>query len=153
MRKLYVFVLLISLSTLGCHPKVDTTNPVVIQAVTLNDAEKTVNTISHGLLAAKQTVSSLETTEPSYYNIITPKLTTIASLNETANQCIITAVTGGKCDWQTAVINIAKQTGDPTTLTAFGFKNPNTQKQVQIGFATLIAGINIAIQFQQKAGQ
>lgn len=150
-NKLAVGLVLCSVLT-GCHPKVDTTNPAVIKAVTLSNAEKTVNTIAHGLLAADQTLDSIKITEADYYASVSPKLKTLAKLNEVANQCIITTVSGGSCDWKQAVSNIAIEAGKSENLTSFGFKNPQTQEKVQLGFTVLVSGINMAVQFQQSVG-
>lgn len=153
--KRYILTLLLATTlviTPGCRHNVQSTNPVVIQAVTLSDAEKTVNTIAHGLLAADQTIDSLQTSEPDYYATVQPKLKATAKLNEVANQCIVTSLNGGKCDWQTAIINIATEAGKPENLTNFGFKDDKTKQKVQLGFAVLTTGINMAIQFQQRAG-
>lgn len=139
----------LTLSTTSCRHKVDTTNPVVVKAVTLSNAEKTVNTIAHGILAADQTIDQIKLQEPDYYAAVSPKLKIVAQLNETANQCIVTSVNGGICDWQTEVATIAKFIGDPNSLTTFGFKNPDTQKKVQLGLAILISGIQMAAQFQK----
>lgn len=135
----------------GCR-HVNNSNPIVVKAATLANAEKTVNTIAHGLLAADQTIDALQATEPDYYAAVQPKLKTLARLNEVANQCIVTALNGGTCNWQAAVVAIATEAGKPDNLTTFGFKNPNSQKIAQTGFIALIAGINMAIQFQQQTG-
>jgi|SRR5690348_13291896 len=152
-RYLITFLLASTLViTPGCRQTVTSTNPVVIRAVTLSDAEKTVNTIAHGVLAADQTLDSLQSSEPDYYTVVQPKLKAIAKLNEVANQCIVTSLNGGTCDWQTAVINIATEAGKPDNLTNFGFKDPQTKQKVQLGFTVLITGINMAVQFQHRVG-
>lgn len=140
----------ILVATIGCRHTVQSTNPAVIQAATLNDAEKIVSTVAHGLLAARQTLDSLEATEPDYYRAVLPKIQVLAKLNEKANQCILADLSGGVCDWQQAVAQIAQGVSDPTALTAFGFKNPKSQQIVQLGFAGLLAGINLAVEFRQR---
>lgn len=148
MRKLMLLIVLL----MGCQHKTET-NPVVIQAVTLANAEKVVNTVAHGVLAADGVLDQIQAQEPDYYKAVEPKLKAIAGLNESANQCIVTAVKGGSCDWKLAVIALAKGAGQPSSLTAFGFKNPSSQQKVEVGLAGLIAGLNMAIQFEQAGGQ
>lgn len=143
----------LALALTSCRHSVQSTNPVVIQVASEVNAEKVVNTIAHGLLAADQTIDSVQTEDPGYYAAAQPKLKLLRDLNESANQCLINAFNGGTCDWKTAVVTIAQKAGDPNALTAFGFKNPATQKKVQEGFKLLTAGINLAVQFQKAGGQ
>lgn len=132
----------------GCHHTVNSSNPAVVSAVTLLDAENTVNTIAHGLQTANGTLKSLQSIEPDYYAYAHPKLVQIAQLNEKANQAILAAKNGNTTvDWKSAVIAIGSVATDPQSLVVFGFKNQSSQTIVQTSFAALLAGIAAAQQF------
>ena len=142
------------LAVTGCHHKVDSTNPAVIKAVGLYDARKTINSVAHGLKAANDTVQSVSASEPdeyaAYYAFVHPKLVELAKLNDQADDCVTQAENGGTCDWRNAVAIIAQKAGDPHALATFGFKNKNTQRDVQLGFAALVTSIQLAQQFSTQ---
>lgn len=130
---------------------VNSNNPAVIKAVTLLDAEDTVNTISHGLAAANGTLETLQATEPDYYEYAHPKLVQIAELNEKANAAIVAAKNGDtSVDWKSKVTAVGKVVADPASLVTFGFKNPRSQQIVQDSFGILIGGISLAASYGGK---
>lgn len=153
-RTLRIAPLLLGLIVLGCSGCIHSTtstNPAVIRAVTLLDAENTVNTIAHGLQEANGTLKNLQPTEPDYYAFAHPKLVALAQANENANQAILKANAGDQTvNWKSAVFDVSAVAGDTKTLTAFGFKNPKTQQLVQLGFATLSTALSAASQFGGK---
>lgn len=134
--------------TSGCH-KTTSTNPAVVRAVTLLDAENTVNAIAHGLQTANGTLAAMRESEPEYYEYAHSRIVAIAFLNDRANADIVAAKNGSTLvDWKSSVAAIARSVGDTRSLTAFGFKNAKSQQEAQLGLATLITALGIASQYQ-----
>lgn len=141
MRWLGVIALLLAfMATEGCrHNVVNTNNPKVVMAATLLDASNTCVTIEDGLTAANHVIDALETAEPDYYKHVKPLIKRISTANKTASDKIVAVRNGdGTADWRGAVLAIGTSV-DTKDLTAFSFKNPNSQALVTAAFATLTA--------------
>lgn len=123
-------------------------NPAVIKAVTLLDAENTANTIAHGLVAGDSMLNNLRSQEPEFVASAHAKLAEIARLNDQANAAILQAKNGDSAvDWKSTLVAVSKASSDVKTLQAFGFKNSNSQQIVQAGFATLLSALSLAGSF------
>lgn len=130
----------------GCRHNPAETNPAVVKAINANDASKLVKTISDGLIAADKTLDGLQTQEPDYYAKVKPWLVKLAKLDDVA-ALKVRAYNNGDltADWKSALVELAK-TGSEIDPTLFGFKNPDTQKQVTLGFQLLQAGLASVMQ-------
>lgn len=124
----------------GCRKSVNS-NPAVVQAIGLQDAENSVKAVEDGLKAANDTIESMQTTEPGYYAKLKPILRRISSLNATASRKINGAAQGGSTNWQGALSDVANSI-TPADLTNFGFKNPNSQLAAQAGMTLLQTALN-----------
>lgn len=136
-----VFMLGVCLCTLSACRKNVSTNPTVVQAVALQDAENTVKSVEDGLNAANDVIENLQTAEPGYYAKIKPILRRLSSLNATASRKLNVVAQGGSADWKGAIVDV----GNSITiadLTNFGFKNPNSQAAVDAGMELLVGALN-----------
>lgn len=126
----------------GCRHSINTANPRVVMAATLLDASNTTVAVEDGLTAANHVVDSLEQSEPDYYAKVKPLIRKISAANKAASDKIVAAKNGDTtADWRGAVNAVAASV-KPGDLTAFGFKNQNTQALVTAAFATLVATLN-----------
>lgn len=125
----------------GCRKSVNNSNPAVVQAVALQDAENTCKTVEDGLLTANRAIEKLQATEPDYYNKVKPLLRKISKLNATASGKIALVASGQSADWKGALIAVSASV-TPSDLTTFGFKNPNTQIIVETSFSGLILALS-----------
>lgn len=123
----------------GCRKNVSA-NPAVIQAVALQDAENSCKAVEDGIKAANDAVERLEAGEPDYYAHIKPILRKLSAANNVAAQKINLAASGQNTGWQAALVSVGTSVTS-SDLTAFGFKNQNTQLIVETSFAGLIAAL------------
>lgn len=122
---------------IGCQHRVNSNNPKVIFAATLLSAADASDTLATGLVAADQVLDNLRATEPEYYAHTKPILVKIAKANDKAIVAIRAAKNGDTtANWQGALIAVLDAAGK-SDLTAFGFKNPNSQAAARIGFSSL----------------
>lgn len=148
MRKIFI-VLVFAFGLVvsdGCRHNVST-NPAVVHAISANDASKLVKTVSDGLTAADKTLDSIQSQDPEYYVAAKAWLVKIAKANDVAANNIL-AYNNGTLTFDKVVPslqNIATigQQFDPTI---FGFKNPDTQTKVKVGFQLLQATLASVIQ-------
>ena len=143
-RRLLSYALMLSLLAAtvaienGCR-HVNSSNPAVISAVTLNNAAKACQTVATGLADADAVLDKIQAQEPDYYAHAKPLLQRIAKANDTAIVAVSAALAGdAKVDWRSAMLAVSTAVAS-SDLTTFGFKNPQTQQLVQVGFATLIS--------------
>lgn len=123
----------------GCMHHVSS-NPAVVYSETLESASAAVDTVSIGLKAANDTVTTLTqggTLEPEYYAKTHEYLVAVAKANDKAIAAIRAAQMGDtSVDWKSAVLAIADAGAsvDPST---FGIKSDTAKKSLLIGLATL----------------
>lgn len=125
----------------GCRYSAQSTNPKVVFAATLYDADVALDDLSISLRAANDGVQKLSATEPEYYSSVHPYLVKIAQANDKAVAAIQATRNGSTtADWQGAMVAIVTvaSTMDPTT---FGFKNPTSQASVKLLFASFNAAV------------
>jgi hypothetical protein len=135
-------VLAISLCLcLGCSHSTASTSPQVVFAATILSASDATDTFSVALRAANDGVVKLQATEPGYYASVHPYLVNLARLNDKAVATIAAAQAGDTtADWKGALLAISTAAAQ-TDPTVFGFKNPNTQAEVKIIFASFNAAV------------
>lgn len=142
MKKISILITLMAclLIATGCRKSVNNSNPAVVQAVALQDAENTCKTVEDGLLTANRAIEKLQATEPDYYNHVKPLLRKISKLNATASGKIALVASGQSADWKSSLIAVSASV-TPSDLTTFGFKNANTQLIVETSFSGLILAL------------
>lgn len=136
-----IAVLLVCMVPLGACRKNVSTNPAVVQAVVLTDAENTCKLIDDGLKSANAAIEKLQVSEPGYYAHVKPLIRKISAANATASSKVALVAAGGSADWRGALIAVGTSV-TPSDLTTFGFKNSNTQLIVEAAFGGLIATLN-----------
>ena len=148
---LSIFLILsLVLSPAACRKNLNTTNPQVIQAAALLDAENTCKTLEDGLVAANNAVEGLEAAEPGYYAKVKPLIRRLSAANALASSKIKLVSAGGTADWRGAMIAVGSSVS-PQDLTVFDFKNPGTQSIVSAGFSLLVATLS-QIQVKYSGG-
>lgn len=127
--------------TTGCAHSAASTNPQVVFSATILSASDASDTFSVALKAANDGLVKLEATEPGYYASVHPYLVKLARLNDKAVATIAAAQAGDTtADWKGALLAISTAASQ-TDPTVFGFKNPNTQAEVKIIFASFNAAV------------
>lgn len=142
LKVLTIVALMACVLSLGaCRKSVNTSNPAVVQAAALLDAENTCKTLEDGIKTANDAIEKLQAGEPDYYAKVKPLLKKLSAANNTAAQKINTVAGGGSADWKGALIALGTSV-TPADLTTFGFKNSNTQLIVETSFAGLVATLS-----------
>lgn len=110
----------------GCHHNVNTNNPAVIAAITLDDASNTCKALEDTVTAANHAVELVETTDPGYYAKGKALIQKISGANRLAADRINASMHGQPADWHAAFASISSSV-DPKDLESVQVKNPNTQ--------------------------
>lgn len=135
MKKLLLLAILL-LPLGGCR-HVNSSNPAVITAVTLLDADHTCKALEDALTATDHVLDGIATTEPDYYAQVKPLIQRISTTNLAAAHAIQNAKNGGAADWKAALLNVAGSV-DTQQLTATGIKNSVSQKNTAAILASLV---------------
>lgn len=126
----------------GCQYKVNTNNPQVVYAATVESAANLSNHLSHVLVDVNTFAEQYQSADPEYYAKIKPWLVRVARTNDRAANAILLASSGDTgVNWRGALLAVVAeaQSLDPTV---FGFKNPTTRADAQIAFAGFFATVN-----------
>ena len=136
----------------GCaYKKVNSNNPAVIAAVSVNSAAHMADALSNALAGARTYVESVKTTEPDYYANFDPWITKVAKLNDAAIAALKAAKAGDTSgSWIPALQAVAAEAGKMNP-TVWGFKNPTSQTGAIAAFAAFEAALStIASHFGGK---
>lgn len=150
---LSILAVILSVSAfVGCAiKKVNTNNPAVLAAVSLNSAAHMTDALSNALAGGRAYLESVKTTEPDYYNNFDPVITKVAQANDKAIAAIRAAEAGDTSgSWVSAMQAIAAAAGN-VNPTVWGFKNPASQTGSIAAFAAFEAAVStIASHFGGK---